>query len=83
LGFHSSKDEVLPLSITVRNPWADVDAAHATKGKLKRSTNGSAGRKGDEARQEVTVEVEVHQSLGDLRTRKGDTGALRLQNRVR
>lgn len=79
LGFHSSKDEVLPLSLTVRNPWADVDASHATKGKSKRSAGGSAGRKGDEARQEVTVEVEVHQSLGDLRNRKGDTGTLRLQ----
>lgn len=75
LGFHSSKDEVLPLSLTVRNPWADANGSDAVKSRVKKAAKGLAGRKGDMARQEVTVEVEVHQSLGDLRNRKGDTGA--------
>ncbi|GAA6052644.1 hypothetical protein RTBOTA2_000342 [Rhodotorula toruloides] len=76
LGFHSSKDEVLPLSLTVRNPWTNTNESDAVKSKVKKLSKASGGRKGDKAKQEVTVEVEVHQSLGDLRNRKGDTGSV-------
>ncbi|BGP21477.1 Ribosomal protein lysine methyltransferase [Rhodotorula toruloides] len=76
LGFHSSKDEVLPLSLTVRNPWAHANGADAVERKTKKGVKALGGREGEKARQDITVEVEVHQSLGDLRNRKGDTGSV-------
>lgn len=84
LGFAATAGEVVPVSLTVTDPWTAAVAAasagegdHAApadlvgRGKSKRRR---AKKLPPRARDDVTVQVELHQSLDALRHRKGDTG---------
>ncbi|GAA5980732.1 hypothetical protein JCM10908_001756 [Rhodotorula pacifica] len=85
LGFASEAGEVVPVSLTITDPWTVPSSvvgnatstdtggkkAAARRKKPSTSTNLAARRKGD-----LTVEVELHQSLDALRHRKGDTGSV-------
>ncbi|GAA5826898.1 hypothetical protein JCM11251_002148 [Rhodosporidiobolus azoricus] len=75
LGSHSDKEGVLSLSLAIKDPWtAAVDAGPHSSGRSKR-TASSKSKKGKE-KEEVTVDVELHQALDVLRHRKGDTGSV-------
>ncbi|GAA5959013.1 hypothetical protein JCM21900_000726 [Sporobolomyces salmonicolor] len=68
LGFHSAKDEVLSLEFVITNPWV-AQGQRPSGGKGKKSRNGKE-------KEEVKVEIELHQSLDALRNRRGDTGSV-------
>ncbi|GAA5847042.1 hypothetical protein JCM5353_005757, partial [Sporobolomyces roseus] len=70
LGFHSSHGDVLNLSLTIENPW--LPSVDQNDGK-KRAKGKKSKEKGKDS---FEVEVEVHQSLDNLRNRKGDTGSV-------
>ncbi|GAA6036640.1 hypothetical protein JCM8097_001266 [Rhodosporidiobolus ruineniae] len=73
LGSHSDKEGVLHLSLPISNPWTTSNGAEAGRGKKRAPVGGS--RKGKE-KEDMTVEVELHQALDALRHRKGDTGSV-------
>lgn len=54
----------------ITNPWV-AQGQRPSGGKGKKSRNGKE-------KEEVKVEIELHQSLDALRNRRGDTGALAL-----
>jgi len=61
----------LNLSLTIENPWLPPFDQNDGKKRAK-------GKKGMEKEKDsFEVEVELHQSLDNLRNRKGDTGASR------
>ncbi|BGP52867.1 Ribosomal protein lysine methyltransferase [Rhodotorula sphaerocarpa] len=82
LGFASEAGEVVPVVLTVSDPRLDAAEAPNVSGsaalgprrggpKRGKGAGGSVG-----ARKQVTVEVDLHQSLAALRHRKGDTGSV-------
>ncbi|GAA5877042.1 hypothetical protein JCM16303_006144 [Sporobolomyces ruberrimus] len=67
LGFHSDQGDVLNLTITVEDPLNDPTE----------STVQKKGKKGKgKQKASFEVEVELHQSLANLRHRTGDTGSV-------
>jgi hypothetical protein len=66
------REGVLNLSLTVPNPWVTMGNGGKKVGK--------GGRSKGKQKEEVVVEVELHQSLDALRNRKGDTGAFLLSS---
>ncbi|GAA5916801.1 hypothetical protein JCM6882_004172 [Rhodosporidiobolus microsporus] len=74
LGSHSDKEGVLSLSLAIKDPWAAAAGSSDALGRVK-GPRGSNSKKGKE-KEEVTVDVELHQALDALRHRKGDTGSV-------
>lgn len=62
---------MLNVSLAVANPWA---VAPSGGGKKSARSSKAKGKQ----KEEVVVEVELHQSLDALRNRKGDTGEFSL-----
>ncbi|BGP44747.1 Ribosomal protein lysine methyltransferase [Rhodotorula kratochvilovae] len=73
LGYLSGREGVLPVSLTIANPALRPTGATAKEAKGGR-TKGKKGKA--RGRDEVLVEVEVHQALDALRHRKGDTASV-------
>ncbi|GAA5861478.1 hypothetical protein JCM3774_000263 [Rhodotorula dairenensis] len=100
LGFAATAGEVVPVSLTVSDPWIPATASSAqgrggedaplaeADGSQERNVRGRRGKTRRRARKhlqkshktttrdDVTVQVELHQSLDALRHRKGDTGSV-------
>lgn len=86
LGFAAEAGAVIPVTLTVTNPWSAIEqegggpapraAASSRRRTKKKKKNSDEPKKlaATRAQDEVTVEVELHQSLDALRHRKGDTG---------
>ncbi|GAA5995087.1 uncharacterized protein JCM10292_004532 [Rhodotorula paludigena] len=72
LGFHSSTQEILPVSLTIRDPLAAQSTSNERLSSKGARGKGKKGQKKDE----VVVQVDVHQALDALRNRKGDTGSV-------
>ena len=71
LGFVDSAKDTMEIDLELRRPDSpDVD--QVTSPKIKHSRNHRP--KKPEMRKEMTISVTIHQDIGALRNRKGDTG---------
>lgn len=61
----------MPVSLTIRDPLAAQSSSNKPFGSKGARGKGKKGQKKDD----VVVQVDVHQALDALRNRKGDTGA--------
>jgi hypothetical protein len=75
LGINSQAGDVLNLSLKVENPWS-------TTREGREQQKGKKSIKGKE-KESFEVEIELHQSLNNLRNRAGDTGELTSRSNFR